>query len=78
MYLASLSAETLLLGGPQSDFMFRVALVEQSTLYASVVVHASHHLPIGSCLWKCSELENEVRNTLFNSRLLLPFGYHYI
>lgn len=60
MYLASWSARILLLGGPQFDFVFRVALVEQSISYAFGVVLASHHLPIGSRLCKCSESENEV------------------
>lgn len=60
MYLASSSAETLLLGGPQFDFVSRVAVVSQSIPCAFGVVLATHHLPIGSCLWKCSELENEV------------------
>lgn len=60
MYLAPSRAGIVLPGGLRFDFVFRVALVYQSVPYAFGVGLASRHLPIGSCLYKCSESENEV------------------
>ncbi|KAI4549415.1 hypothetical protein MG293_001745 [Ovis ammon polii] len=39
---------------------------------AVTVFLASHHLPIGSCLWKCSELENEIFIDMYYNFALGP------